>query len=265
MNVNIIFLNEVERINSQSFLINEKNVLKISFLFHMKKHSLLKYDQPVLVDDPDQANKSRKSTATAGAGVDSMNRDIIDSMFPPIEFTEDEQKYTQSVSISASTRSDVKKLKIQLENLLHSRKARMTGVCLIRSDLYNQCFDEIIRQTTVDCNPRGRLLMKVRDHYRMMVGSYKDLYETTIDWGKRKQLQINQGVPELLAYHDELLSRRRELELEANNLQIKLDLLEKKLAENKSIREKDHADEIAFLKRQGQMTKAQIDMLNSQK
>lgn len=231
----------------------------------MKQHSLLKYDAPVLVDDPDQANKTRKAVATASSGVDSLNREVINSMFPPIEFTEDDEKYIQSVSIGTSTRSDVKKLKTKLENLLHTRKAKMTGVCLIRSEIYSQCFDEIIRQTTVDCNPRGRLLLRVRDHYKMMLDSYKDLYATTIDWGMRKELQINQGMPELKSYNEELISKRRTLELQANDLQIKLDALEKKLAENKSIRDKDYADEIAFLKRQGQMTKAQIDMLNSQK
>ncbi|OHS95115.1 Inner dynein arm light chain, axonemal-related protein [Tritrichomonas foetus] len=230
-----------------------------------KKQTLLKWDAPVPVDDPDQAHKMRKAVATAGAGVDSMNREVINSIFPPVEFTEDGVKYTQSVSINAVTKTDVKKLKLQLDNMLLNRKARNTGVCLIRSDLYSQCFDEIVRQVTVDCNPRGRLLLRVREHYRMMLNSYKELYELSLDWGKRKELQIGQGVPDLKTYHDELVSRKRTLELQANELQIKLDALEKRLAESKQLREKDHADEIAFLKRQGQMCKAQIDMLNSQK
>lgn len=226
------------------------------------KHELLKWDSPVPVNEPEKGAK-RKSVATTGAGVDSMNREVINSIFPPIEFTDENVLYTQSVSISAVTKSDVQKLKTQLENLLHARKARMTGVCLIRSEIYAQLFDEIVRQVTVDNNARGRLLVRVRDHYRMTLNAYKELYETTLDWGNRKNMQVQQGMDDLRAYNKELLERRRTLELQANDLQIKLDALEKKLAENKSLREKDHQDEIAFLKKQGQMTKAQIDMITA--
>jgi dynein light intermediate chain len=98
----------------------------------------------------------------------------------------------------------------------------------------------------------------------MTLNSYKDLYESTLDWGKRKNMQVNLGIPDLRQYNSELKERRRTLELQVNDLQIRLDNLEKKLAENKALREKDHADEIAFLKRQSQMTKAQIDMLAAQ-
>ncbi|OHS94250.1 Inner dynein arm light chain, axonemal-related protein [Tritrichomonas foetus] len=230
-----------------------------------KKLSLLKWDPPVPVDEPDGANKMRRAVANANAGVDHMNREVINSMFPPIEYTEDGVAYTQSVSISAVTKSDVKKLKQQLDNLLITRKARNTGACLIRNEIYSQCFDEILRQVTVDCNARGRLLLRVREHYQTMVNAYKELYNLSLDWGNRKSMQIHQEVPDLEVYHRELVERRRTLELQANDLQIKLDSLEKRLAEAKSLREKDHADEIAFLKRQGQMSKAQIDMLNSQK
>ena len=231
-------------------------------MIHRKE--LLKWDAPVPVSGSSE-DKRKKTMATTGTGMDQINRDIINSMFPPVEFTEDGVTYTQSVSVSAVTKSDVQKLKTQLTNLLHTRKARNTGVCLIRSELYSQCFDELIRQVTVDNNARGRLLMRVRDHYRMTLNAYKQLYETTLDWGNRKTMQVDLGVPDLRVYNAELKERRRTLELETNDLQIKLDNLEKRISESKALREKDHADEITFLRRQGQMTKAQIDMLNSQK
>lgn len=40
---------------------------------------------------------------------------------------------------------------------------RDSGICPIREELHNQCFDEIIRQVTIDCPERGLLLMRVRD------------------------------------------------------------------------------------------------------
>jgi dynein light intermediate chain len=223
------------------------------------KKELLKWDSPVAVEDPEHTQKRTKSVGVSGAGVDQMTREVINSLFPPIEFTENNTTYTQSVSISSVSRSDVQKLRTQLANLLQLRSAKPRGVCLIRSEIYSQCFDEVLRQVTVDNNARGRLLSRVRDHYRGLVRAHKELYETTLDWGHRKTMQVNLGVPDLRTYHEELKEHRRTLELRANDLQIKLDTLEKKLAESKSVREKDRADEITFLKRQGQLTKAQID------
>jgi dynein light intermediate chain len=224
------------------------------------KRDLLKWDPAVPVDEQLHAQK-RKTLPGPSTGVDQMNREVINSIFPPVEFTEDGVNYTQSVSITPVTKSDVQKLRLQVTNLLHARKARLTGVCLIRADIYSQLFDEIIRQVTIDCNARGRLLLRVREHSKMTLNAYKELYEITLDWGNRKNMQVNLGMPDLRTYNQELKEKRRTLELKANDLQIKLDTLEKKLAENKALREKDRADEIAFLKRQGQMTKAQIDMI----
>lgn len=231
----------------------------------MSRKELLKWDPPVPVNNSDDAQK-KKTVGAAATGMDQINRDILNSMFPPIEFTtSDGLTFQQNISTSAVTKSDVQKLKQQLSNLLHLRKARSSGVCLIRSELYSQCFDELIRQVTIDNNVRGRLLMRVRDHYRMTLNAYKQLYETTLDWGNRKSMQVDLGVPDLRVYNQELKERRRALELETNSLQIQMDTLEKRISENKSLREKDHADEITFLRRQGQMIKAQIDMLGTQK
>jgi dynein light intermediate chain len=226
------------------------------------RKGLLKWDPPVAIDDPEQGQKRKPLAPTAG--VDQMTREVMNSLFPATEFTEDGVRYMQQVSINSVGKSDVQKLRTQLTNLLAARTARPTGVCLIRSDIYSQCFDEVVRQVTVDNNARGRLLARVREHYRAMVHAYKELYGTTLDWGSRKMMQVDLGFPDLHVYHSELREKRRTLELQANDLQIKLDNLEKKLAEMKGLREKDRADEIAFLKRQGQMTKAQIDMVIAQ-
>ena len=37
----------------------------------------------------------------------------------------------------------------------------------MRRELYSQCFDETIRQTTIICLERGLLLLRVRDEFRM--------------------------------------------------------------------------------------------------
>jgi len=46
-------------------------------------------------------------------------------------------------------------------------EARDSGICPIREELFSQCFDEVIRQITINCAERGYLLVRVRDEVRM--------------------------------------------------------------------------------------------------
>ena len=62
--------------------------------------------------------------------------------------------------------------------LPHSRhvflsQARETGICPVREELYAQCFDELIREVTINCAERGLLLLRVRDEMRMTIAAYQ--------------------------------------------------------------------------------------------
>lgn len=216
---------------------------------------LLKYDAPFVVDEP----KKSHTSAVAGVDGEQLNRDVLNSIFPPIEFEENGIHYQQCASATPASKADVIKLKNTLETLLHTQKARSEGICTIRSDLYSQCFDEVIRQVTIESNARGRLLTRIRNHYRTLIQSYKDLNETALEFGANKEIQVTLGMDNLLKYNKDLKEKRRNLELEANDLQIKLEATEKRIQENKQIREKEWADEIAFLKKQGQQMKQHLD------
>lgn len=52
-------------------------------------------------------------------------------------------------------------------------QARETGICPVREELYAQCFDEIIREVTINCAERGLLLLRVRDELRMTIAAYQ--------------------------------------------------------------------------------------------
>ena len=41
-------------------------------------------------------------------------------------------------------------------NLMNNDENRESGIDPIREELHNQCFDEIIRQVTIDCAERGK-------------------------------------------------------------------------------------------------------------
>ena len=69
----------------------------------------------------------------------------------------------------------------------------------MREELYAQCFDELIRQTTVNCAERGLLLLRVRDEMRMSIMAYQTLYESAVAFGMRKALSTEQGKAEMEA------------------------------------------------------------------
>merc|ERR1719502_1174986 len=97
----------------------------------------------------------------------SQTEDILNSILPPREWTQEDQLWVQYVSSTPATRADVINLQECLDKWLQQRQARETGICPIREELYSQCFDELIRQVTIICAERGLLLLRVRDEIRM--------------------------------------------------------------------------------------------------
>ena len=155
--------------------------------------------------------------------------EILNSILPPREFTVEGRQYLQYTSKAQATRTDVVQLQENLDRKLEeryvslgvrffvalarfslqchdyhfglsrlsSRQARESGICPVREDLYSQGFDELIRQITLNCSERGLLLLRVRDEIRMTIDAYKTLYDSSVTFGVRKQLQAEQGVAEM--------------------------------------------------------------------
>lgn len=57
--------------------------------------------------------------------------------------------------------------------------------------------DELIRQVTLDGAERGLLCLRVRDEIRMTIDAYKTLYDSSVTFGVKKQLQAEQGMSEM--------------------------------------------------------------------
>merc|ERR1719230_962089 len=137
-----------------------------------------------------------------------------------------------------------------LDKRLLERQARETGICPVREDLYSQCFDELIRQVTLDGPERGLLLLRVRDEIRMTIDAYKTLYDSSVTFGVRKQLQAEQGMTELetqIAVYEEQKKERENHVLELRN---KVEVIEKRENEHKAPEDKKRKEEIDFLKYQ---------------
>merc|ERR1711907_342507 len=91
---------------------------------------------------------------------------------------------------------------------LLTRQARRSGICPVREDLYAQTFDELIRQVALNCPERGLLLLRMRDEIRMTIDAYKTLYESSVTFGVRKQLQAEQGMEDLEIQVKELSEKK---------------------------------------------------------
>lgn len=63
--------------------------------------------------------------------------------------------------------------------------------------MHNQLFDEIIRQSTINCPERGLLLLRVRDNIKMTFAAYKTLYHGSVVFGNKKAFAAHVGVPEM--------------------------------------------------------------------
>merc|ERR1712168_591620 len=178
--------------------------------------------------------------------------EILNSILPP-------RVWIQKVSSTPATRLDVVNLQEQLDMRLQQRQARETGICPVRRELYSQCFDELIRQVTINCAERGLLLLRVRDEIRMTIAAYQPLYESSVAFGMRKALQAEQGKADMEKKINDLEKEKRDLERSVNELKAKCEAIEKREAERRQVEEKKHSEEIQFLKRTNQQLKTQLE------
>lgn len=215
--------------------------------------TLVHMDAALVVDGPADATAAAAAAVRRVAikGADSHIDDIVNSVLPPRVWSQDAgSTFLQYVSKEPASRLDVLSLQDQLETRLVERQARMDGICPVREDLYRQAFDELIRQVTINSPERGLLLLRVRDEIRMTIDAYKTLYDSSVTFGTRKQLQAEQGIPEMEQRIEELSERKRTLEAQVLALRNKIDMVERRQAERRGLDEKRRQEEIAYLKHQ---------------
>ena len=185
----------------------------------------------------------------------------MNSILPPREWTEDGQLWVQYVSSVPATRHDVVNLQEELDRKLLERKARETGICPIREELYAQCFDELIRQITINCAERGLLLLRIRDEIRMTISSYQSLYESSIAYGMRKSLQCQQTKTKLNQEANQLKRECAELEKQCTILNEQIaDLQENHQQSTLQIKAK-HQDDVEQIKQQNDLLKHELETL----
>jgi len=224
--------------------------------------SLVKYNTPILISttgaSKGKKDKDKKKDAQPAM---SQTEDILNSILPPREWTQEDQLWVQYVSSTPATRADVVNLQEDLDKWLQQRQARETGICPIREELYSQCFDELIRQVTIICAERGLLLLRVRDEIRMTICAYQSLYESSIAFGMRKALQAEQRRNQHNKKMKDLQFANRKLRDEVEELDNKIMQIEKHEAERRDQEERKHKEEVEMLKKMNSQRKEQLEAL----
>jgi len=224
--------------------------------------SLVKYNTPILISTTGGSKvKKEKDRRTKDAPPMSQTEDILNSILPPREWTQEDQLWVQYVSSTPATRADVINLQEDLDRCLQQRQARETGICPIREELYSQCFDELIRQVTIICAERGLLLLRVRDEIRMTICAYQSLYESSIAFGMRKALQSEQRRHQQGKKKTNLGIANKELKEEIDGLEQKISQFERTEAERREQDERKHKEEVEMLKRTNAQLKEQLETM----
>jgi dynein light intermediate chain len=133
-------------------------------------NSLVKYDTPYLISSTSQNKKTledlketeedaniylrniiNKDEDESLIGFKYSVKDALNRLLPPKKITDKDQEWVQYVTCTPVAKADVVSLQENLDRRLQTEQARETGICPIREKLYTECFDELIRQITLNC------------------------------------------------------------------------------------------------------------------
>ena len=208
--------------------------------------TLLKYDPPV-INELTQTKKMKKEAAPVAANPQQWLVDFLDKIFPPKKSNDGTFDYMQHASTAAASRSDIIALEEQLDYLLKEKKARATGICPIRAALFDDCFNEVIRQVAVDCTERATLLIDIRDEIQETISGYRKQYESITAHGIRGAIHREQN-------ENNLIKENQKLEADIKAFEDRIADLKKRMADaeandqaDQNAKKKEHMDKLAAL------------------
>ena len=173
--------------------------------------------------------------------------DVLNDILPPREWVEQGKHFIQYVSHEPATRIDVARLREMLDQKLLERQARETGLCPVREELFGQCFDEIIRQVTLNQPERGLLLLRVRDEIKLTNSAYQTLYQSSVTFAMRKQLQAEHGKEALETQIKELEDEKKRQQNSVIAVKNRIEALRTRHKERRVVDKAKCAEEKKFL------------------
>jgi dynein light intermediate chain len=242
-------------------------------------NSLVKYDTPFLVssttknkktlqdleENDEEANLylrniifSNNKKGNFTENVEFKVKDALNKILPPKKIIMNGQLWVQYVSCTPVTKMEVITLKEGLDKRIKTLNAKETGICPIREELYDECFDELIRQVTINCLERGILMMLVKQESVMTMKAYQDLYQSSVAYGIRNGLIAEEEKKKLRSQIEVTDERNEKLEEDIDKLEKEIELLIKNDEEERKEVQEKHLQEIAVREDQIKMLKAEI-------
>lgn len=218
------------------------------------------YEQALLQSSGPVSDVAHSSTAAEGdkvqlgaeapvAAPGSSSRLVLHKLFPPVDAGIVDGTAMLSVPVSAPpSKMDVINLQDQLEKKCKASNARAIGVCPVRERLYDECLDELIRQSSIDCPERGVLLALLRDEMNETNRTYELLFEAACRFGVRKVIERDLKRTMESQLH-ELVRDTNILENRVHEMRAKLEGIEKRVQERRTAEDKKHQEEVTFLKK----------------
>ncbi|KAM8871118.1 axonemal dynein light intermediate polypeptide 1-like isoform 5-T6 [Spinachia spinachia] len=219
--------------------------------------SLVKYDRPALVSKK-PAEGSGEPTCPTDAPRQEV-QEILNRTFPPREWMEEDQVWRQQVSSAPFTTANVVRLKELLDRKLLQSRARETGLCPERRELYSQCLDELIRMVTIQCAERGLLLLRVRDDIQGTFAAYQTLYESGMSFGVRKMLQAELDQIYSRQNSSEMEKEKQSLRKRVKELRADIEAAKESNDERRRVKKEEREEEIEMLKSLNQQLKSQLE------
>ena len=94
--------------------------------------------------------------------------------------------------------------------------------------------------------------MRVRDEIKMTIAAYQTLYQSSVTFAMRKQLQAEHGKADLERKIEELEGKKTKLENKVIELKSKIEAIEKRNRERQEVEQKRRTEELEFLRYQEQ-------------
>lgn len=230
-------------------------------LSEYQARSLLKFDTPELVENLNATRKRKVQPAEPNPNQETI--DFLDTLLPPRNFTEGPMEWRLHASPVQTSRSDVIKLEEQLDQLLKDRKARDKGICPVRSELFEDCMNELIREVALDQRERGSLLREIKDELEQSIEAYNALYESAVAHGVRSAIHGEQDKSALKAQNDTLEQEIQAFEDKIKELKQRIETAEKNDKEETATREKEHAEAVAKLKAENSELRKKLEEMLS--
>ena len=182
------------------------------------------------------SSKTRTHVIEASAALAEITRSIL----PNRTLTDPEtgESLEQIVSTTMRGRSDVKELAEGLDAMLSMSGIRPKAVCGYRERIFSDCFNELIRQVTLECPERGLLLLRIRDSIRLTISNHLQILRSSLNFGGDKMAEGEEGVEEATTIIREKERKRDHLKARVLELQLEAARLEADYQERRLVRDK---------------------------